>query len=471
MQEAPKPRYALRLAALSFGMLLPSLGTSIANVALPSLKLAFGAGSQDVQWVVIAYLMSITALLVTAGRLGDLFGKRRLLLAGMGLFALAALLAALAPALWIVILARGLQGIGAAAMMSLTVAAVGDMVPKDRAGSAIGLLGTVSAVGTAIGPSLGGVLIAYFGWHAVFALMALAGAAALAFAWPLLPRDTPTRTLPVSFDIPGTIVLTLAIAAFALATTLAPMGLLNAALLGLFMIALATFIFIEKRSQAPLLQLRLLKSHGLSAGLVSLGLVSTILMTTLVVGPLYLSSVLGLGPATTGLVMSIGPVVAALVGYPAGLLVDRFGHAAASSVGLAGVLAGTLLMSFLPPILGVPGYAGSLVVITAAYAVFLAANNTGIMTGAGKEQRGVVSALLSLARNLGLIAGASAMGSVFALGSAGLAPLHLAQGGETGLRVTFLLAAILASIALVTTLWSRWSASRSPEVGRQAGVP
>src|SRR4051812_12802313 len=133
-----------RLGALALAMLLPSLGTSIANVALPTLAKSFDAPMQDVQWVVISYLLAVTTLIVGAGRLGDLVGRRRLLLAGIGTFAAASVLCAIAPNLGVLIAARALQGLGAAIMMALTVAAVGDVVPGERTGSAMGRLGTVS---------------------------------------------------------------------------------------------------------------------------------------------------------------------------------------------------------------------------------------------------------------------------------------------------------------------------------------
>src|SRR5262249_10473590 len=148
------------LASLSSAMLLATLGTSSANVGLPTLAEAFGAAFQDVQWVVLAYLLTITTLIVSVGRLGDLVDRRRLLLAGLSLFTLASILCGLAPTLWLLIAARAVQGVGAAIMMTLAIAFVGETVPKDRTGSAMGLLGTMSAVGTALGPSLGGVLIA-----------------------------------------------------------------------------------------------------------------------------------------------------------------------------------------------------------------------------------------------------------------------------------------------------------------------
>ena len=153
------------LAALSLATLLAALGTSIANVALPTLAVAFGAAFQDVQWIVLAYLLALTALVVAAGRLGDVTGRRRLMLAGLALFTAASVLGAAASTLGLVIAARVVQGVGAAAMMALTLAFVGEVVPKERTGSAMGLLGTMSAIGTALGPSLGGILIAGLGWR------------------------------------------------------------------------------------------------------------------------------------------------------------------------------------------------------------------------------------------------------------------------------------------------------------------
>ena len=142
------------LAGLSLAILLSSLGTSIANVALPTLAQHFSAPFPHVQWVVLAYLLASTVLIAGIGRLGDLFGRRRLLLAGLAIFSAASLLAGLSPSLPFLIAVRAVQGAGAAAMMALAMAFVSETVPKERIGSTMGLLGTMSAVGTALGPSL-----------------------------------------------------------------------------------------------------------------------------------------------------------------------------------------------------------------------------------------------------------------------------------------------------------------------------
>ncbi len=180
------------LASLSLSMLLASLGTSIANVGLPTLAQAFDASFQQVQWIVLAYLLAITTLIVSVGRLGDLIGRRRLLLAGILLFTMASVLCGVAPTLGLLIAARAAQGLGAAIMMALAIALVGETVPKARLGSAMGLLGTMSAIGTALGPSLGGVLIAGLGWRAIFLvnvpLGLLSSAPRLSLSAPRSPR-------------------------------------------------------------------------------------------------------------------------------------------------------------------------------------------------------------------------------------------------------------------------------------------
>ncbi len=450
-------RYGPRLAALSLAMLLPSLGTSIANVALPTLATSFHATMAEVQWVVISYLLAVTSLIVGAGRLGDIIGRSRLLLLGIGLFAAASAACALAPSLWMLIAARAVQGLGAAVMMALTVAMVGDLVPKDRTGSAMGLLGTVSAVGTALGPSLGGVLIAGFGWPAVFATMAALGGITLLIGRALFPPDAKGGKNSAGFDVVGMALLAVSLltaaAALTLGSRLSGPVLAAAALVS----ALGFIVFVrhETRVPAPLVRIELLQSRAIGTALLSMMLVSAILMATLVVGPFYLSGALGLGSVQTGLVMSVGPGVAALTGAPAGRLIDRLGSDRVVVAGLVAVMAGTLLMTVLPGRFGVGGYLASLVIVTFGYALFQAANTTAVMQATSNDQRGVTSALLGLSRNLGLIAGASAMGAIYAIGPRVFEAVGLRSESETGLQVTFAVATGLAALALGSALLGR----------------
>jgi EmrB/QacA subfamily drug resistance transporter len=448
------------LASLSLSMLMPSLDTSIANVGLPTLARAFAAPFHAVQWIVLAYLLAIASLIVSAGRLGDLFGRRRLLQVGIGLFTVASLVCGAAPQLGVLILARAAQGVGAAIMMALTVAMVGATVPKERTGRAMGLLGTMSAVGTMLGPSLGGVLIALLGWRVIFLVNVPLGILNVMLARRFLPVDQ-REAARTGFDLVGTLLLALTLAAYALAMTLGRgrFGALNMVLLLTAVMIAACFVFTETKVASPLLRLSMFRKAALSASLAMSTLVSAVIMSTFVVGPFYLSRALGFETEWVGLVMSTGPLVSALTGVPAGRLVDRFGAQRVTLSGLGGMLMGLLGLcglSLLQEQLGVAGYIAPLVVLTVGYALFQAANNTAIMTGARVDQRGVISGMLSLSRNLGLITGASAMGAVFAMASA-TTDMTMAQpeAVANGMRYTYGVAAMLIGVALAIALGGR----------------
>jgi MFS family permease len=252
----------------------------------------------------------------------------------------------------------------------------------------MGLLGAASAVGTALGPTLGGLLISTFGWRAIFLINVPLGVVALVLAGRGLRPDAATDT----------------------------------------------------KSASPSIWPVLARDATLRAGTATSALVSMVVMATLVVGPFYLARGLGLGTAAAGLVMSAGPMSAALTGVPAGRLVDRFGAGRMTLVGLGVMAAGCAALAAVLP--GISGYVAAVVVLTAGYALFQTANNTGVLTRVPATDRGAISGILNLSRNLGLIAGASVMGGVFSLVAGDLAsagPDEVAAG----LRATFGLAAVL----------------------------
>jgi EmrB/QacA subfamily drug resistance transporter len=461
-EPTPSARWAL--ASLSLAMLMPSLDTSIANAGLPVLAHAFAAAFQEVQWIVLAYLLAITTLIVSVGRLGDIIGHRRLLLVGVGLFTVASFLCGVAPTLWLLVAARAAQGVGAAIMMALTVAFVGETVPKARIGAAMGRLGTMSAIGTTLGPSLGGVLIASLGWRSIFLVNVPLGVLTFLLAYRHLPADRreakPDRA---SFDIIGTLLLALTLAAYALAMTIGRghFGPLNIAFLVAAIVGAGLFGLFETRAASPLIRLAMFRDPGLSQSLVMSTLVSTVMMATLVIGPFYLSRALGLETALVGLALSAGPLVAALAGAPAGRVVDRLGGQRVTIVGLIGITVGSGLLCVTPTSFGVAGYIAPIIVMTAGYALFQAANNTVIMTTVRPDQRGVISGMLSLSRNVGLITGASVMGAVFAAASA-TTDLTTArpEAIATGARITFAAAAGLIVVALAIAIGAHRHARR-----------
>ncbi|MGZ9261612.1 MAG: MFS transporter [Candidatus Binatia bacterium] len=456
-ERTPSVRWAL--AGLSLSMLLSSLGTSIANVALPTFAQAFTASFQEVQWIVLAYLLAITTLIVSVGRLGDIIGRRRLLLAGIFLFTVASVLCGITAALWLLIAARAAQGLGAAIMMALTIAFVGETVPKEKTGSAMGLLGTMSAFGTALGPSLGGVLIAGLNWRAIFLVNVPLGILTFLLAHRYLPIDRRgPKTDRASFDNVGTLLLALTLAAYALAMTIGrgSFGSLNMALLLAAAFGVGLFVRAEARAAAPLIQLAMFRDPVLSASLAASALVSAVMMATLVVGPFYLSRALGLDAARVGLVLSVGPLVVALTGVPAGRIADHFGAPRMTVVGLIGIAAGCFILSMTPATFGISGYVAPIVVVTVGYALFQTANNTVVMADIPQDRRGVISGILNLSRYLGLTTGASVMGAVFALASATVdITTARPEAVATGMRITFAVAAILIVGALAIAVASR----------------
>ena len=379
---------------LALAMLLASLGTSIANIALPTLAAAFSASFGQVQAVVVAYLAALTVSVTIAGRLGDRRGLKSMLVAGLSLFAVASLGCAITPNLWLLVGARALQGVGAAFLMTLAMALMRRTASEARIGRAMGLLGTVSALGTALGPALGGLVIPVAGWRGIFWVQVPLAVLALILAVATLPGD--------------------------------PAG-----------------------GKAASAHSWLAMSRSLAPNLVVNVLVAAVMMATLVVGPFYLAIALGLTPAQVGLVMAVGPMISIVSGVPSGRLVDAWSSGRVLAIGLGLLAAGAVLLAFLPNRIGVAGYLLAILVLTPGYQLFQAANNTAALTDVPTDRRGAVSGLLALSRNIGLIAGASAMGAVFAFAVGAEDFAHAtASAIASGMRMTFLLAGGMMVVAI-----------------------
>ena len=439
------------LAALSLVMLMPSLDTGIANAGLPILAQAFAASFEQTQWIVVAYLLSVTTLIVSVGRFGDIVGRRKLLLNAITVFTLASAACGLAPSLSWLLAARAAQGVGAAGMMVLAIALARDSVATERTGRSMGRLGAMSAIGTALGPSLGGVLMTSLGWRSIFLINVPVGF----LAYQLVRRHVATDPLDAfsrrhSLDIAGTVLLAITLGAYALSATVTPFAAANAILLLVSAFAGSAFYAVERRAPFPLLRVSGIRDRAFSNGLMMSALVSTVMMTTLVVGPFYLSRVFELDAMAAGLVLSAGPIVAAMAGPPAGRLVDTLGAQRVTAGGLMGIAAGAIALVIVPSTLGVPGYVAPIALMTAGYAAFQAANNTAIMAGVAADQRGAVAGLLSLSRNLGLMTGAAVMPAVFASSLGPNAPATAPpEAIVDGMRITFTIGAAMIGGALV----------------------
>lgn len=437
------------ILGLALAALMAALDTSIANAGLPALAHALNAPFAQVQWIVLAYLLPLTSLIVGVGRLGDTLGRRRTLLGGIALFTAASVACGLAPNLPALLVARAVQGLGAAAMMALSVALVGETAPRERTGAAMGLLGTMSAIGTALGPSLGGLLVATVGWRALFWINLPVGILAYALVARRLPADRPAPGgARPAFDTAGALLLAGSLAAYALAMTVGNAYVLIAAAVGVALLAR-----IERRAPAPLLHPAVLGDPTLRIRLICGALIAAVMMATLVVGPFYLAHALRLAPAHVGLALSVGPLTVALMGIPAGRLADRLGAQRTAIVGLGSLALGAALLSRTSLTGGLIGYLAPLTAVTIGYALFQTANSAAALAGVASDRRGVVSAMLSLSRNLGLITGASVLGAVFAWGSgAPDAATAAPEAVAAGVRAAYAAATGLAAVALALTV-------------------
>ncbi|WP_306153810.1 MFS transporter [Roseovarius sp. MMSF_3281] len=446
------------LMALAAATLTASLGISVASVLLPTLTRRFDVTVSEAQWIVLAYLMAVTVTIVSAGRLGDLFGRRRVMIFGLIVFIAASVLSATAPDLGTLITGRALQGVGGAILIALPMSIARDMVPPGQLGTAMGLLGTTSAAGTALGPSLGGLVLAWSDWRMAFWLLAGFAVLTLVLAVLAIGRDgTRAGASFRSLDIPGSLVLIVALVTYSLATSGGASGVAvsPAMLMAGTFIATVVFVVVETRVSAPLVPMAVLMDRMTGAGFIMNILVGTVMMATLVVGPFFLTFSLGLEEAVVGLVLAVGPVVAALSGVPAGRLTDRFGARRVMLAGLVQTMLGLLCLALLPRYFGVGGYVAALMALTPAFQMFLAANNTAVMSGASPEQRGRLSGLLGLSRNLGLMTGASAMSSLFValMGTGDAAEAEKVEVAQA-FTMTFVAAAAVALIALAIGVWS-----------------
>lgn len=442
------------IASLSATIFLSSLGGSAANVGLPTLSRTFGISFPQAQWIVIAYFLAVISLIINAGRLADSVGRQRLLLAGLALFGLASIGAGVAWSFWFLIAARALQGMGGAIMLVLAFALVCDIVRPARLGSVLGLLGAMSGLGTAAGPSLGGLLIAGLGWRALFLVNV---PVCIAIAWMVyrtVPRTLHPAATPWRPDWAGTFLLISALCAYCYAATLASgrFAAGNIIALALAVVGVATFILVERRAADPLLRMGMFRDISLCGNLAMSVIGSTVIMATLVVGPFYLVEGLHMTPAQAGLALSVGPVISAVGGVPIGRLVDRLGIVAMSLAGLAIMAAGAAGLAFSEGIVGLPRFIGSLIVVMGGYGVFQISNNAAVMAKSSSATRGTFAGLMNLSRNIGLVTGASVMASIFSATAHDGAPGGLAAAH--GLRATFATAAGMAALAVAIGLSS-----------------
>ncbi|MFE2479485.1 MFS transporter [Streptomyces sp. NPDC059389] len=456
------------LAALAAAQFTVMLATSIVNVALPQIRAGVGLSDGGTTWVVNSYGLAFGALLLAGGRVADLLGRRRVLLAGLALFALASLAAGLATSSGVLIAARAVQGAGAAAIAPAALALAMGLFPSGAGrGRALGVWGAVSGAGGAGGVLLGGVLTQAWGWPWIFHSVALGAAMVLTAVAVLVPRDA-GREAAGRFDLLGTATVTLALTCLVWGlTTARGAGWTDGAVLsslGASVVLLAAFHRIESRRPNALLPPRLFATGRVAAGNLLMALLGSVWIALFFFLPLYQQQVLGSSPLATGagqLPLAAANMLGAVL---APRIARRLGATATVTAALLTEAAGLLWLSrmsadgsYLTDVLGPSVLVGLGLSIAFVQLTALAVD------GVPRQDAGLAGGLVNTTRQvggaIGLAALATLAGSVTAGAAGRLPPLEaLTAGYRTAFAVS---AAVLLTTAVLALLLTR----RTPPVG------
>jgi EmrB/QacA subfamily drug resistance transporter len=410
------------LAVLCLGLFMILLDGTIVNIAIPRIMTAFGTGLSNVEWVMNAYVLAFAVLLVTLGRFGDLYGRRRLFVAGMALFTLASLACGLAPSIDWLIAFRVVQGAGGAAMMPATLSIIAAVFPAGKRGAAMGIWGGVSGLATAIGPSLGGLIVDGASWRWIFLINIPIGVIGVLLALRIVP-ESKNPTAVESLDLPGVGLISASL--FCLTFALVEgqnYGWTSVVILGLFAAAAVAFALLfvrERRVRQPLIDFSLFRSADFAAGNATGFLLSAAMMGVFFTVPIFLQTVLGFSALKAGLVMSPMSVVIIFAAPAAGMLSDRLGSKWIVAAGMfilafglawmAGLVPGnekitpatTSLDLLFPFVLAGIGIGLSVAPVTSA-----------VMATAPQDRVGNASGVLSTMRQVGSLMGIAILGAV-----------------------------------------------------------
>jgi EmrB/QacA subfamily drug resistance transporter len=452
------------MAAVAMGVFLSTIDGSIVNVALPTLVRTFGTEFAVVQWVVLAYLLTVTTLMLSMGRLGDMIGKKPLYATGFVIFTVGSVLCGLSPTIYGLIGFRVLQAIGAAMMMALGMAIVTEAFPPSERGKALGIMGSMVSIGIVVGPVLGGILIDALSWHWIFFVnlpIGIVGSLMVARFVPVLKPAGGQR-----FDYLGAFTLFISLIAFLLALTLGQrVGFAEIRILSLFAVwflFLVIFLAIEWKSSQPMIDLSLFQNRLFSINLITGFIVFVSMAGTIILMPFYLENVLGYDPRSVGLLLAIVPIALGVTAPISGSLSDRIGTRPITVIGLLVLLVGYYAVSTLGIQTNALGYILRFLPIGIGMGVFQSPNNSTIMGAAPRARLGVASGLLSITRTLGQTSGIALMGALWASRVAYRGGNPLQAGATTApgaiqvaaLQDTFFVVVILIGLALVLGLWA-----------------
>lgn len=439
------------LVAIGTSTFMTALDTSVVNTVLPVIRTDFHSDVAGVQWVVIIYLLVVSGLLLSFGRLGDLRGHKSIFQLGFGIFILSSALCGLAPATGALIAFRGVQALGAAMLAANSPAILTTNFPAEQRGQALGLQATMTYLGLSVAPSLGGWLTDLLSWRAVFYINVPVGLLAFWLSWRFIPQDRPSGTAE-RFDLPGAALFLVGLVSLLFALNQGhEFGWTSPLILGLLAIAigsLAAFIWLENHRPSPMLDLRLFSHRVFSASTASAVLNYIALFSVLFLLPFYLLQGRGLSPSQAGLILTAQPLAMAIVAPLSGTLSDRIGTQIPSVIGMAILTAGLIFLARLQPYSGYAQIALALGVVGLGTGIFISPNNSALMGAAPRNRQGIAAATLATARSVGMVLGIGISGAIFTT------ILAQGQGNDNlfrAIQVGFLVAGLFAALGIFTS--------------------
>ena len=417
------------LAVLCLGLFMILLDGTIVNIAIPHIQTAFHTSFSNIEWVMNAYILVFAVLLVTLGRFGDLWGRRKLFISGLTLFTVGSLACGLAPSIGLLIAFRVVQGVGGAAMMPATLSIIAAVFPPGKRGAAMGVWGGVSGLATAIGPTLGGVLVQYATWPSVvgswrwiFLVNLPIGVAGVVLALRIVP-ESKNPTAVESLDLPGVGLVSASL--FCLTFALIEgqrFGWTSTTILSLFAaaaLAFALFFWREHRVRQPLIDFSLFRNLNFAAGNATGLLLSAAMMGAFFTIPIFLQSVLGYSAIKAGLVMVPMSVVIIFAAPAAGTLSDRLGSKWIVALGMFLLALGLGWMAGLVPGVSKISPATTPLSLVIPFAISgigiglaVAPVTSAVMATAPRDRVGNASGVLSTMRQVGSLMGIAVLGAV-----------------------------------------------------------
>jgi EmrB/QacA subfamily drug resistance transporter len=403
------------LGAMCFALFMIMLDNTVVNVALPSIQRDLHASLQALEWTMNAYTLTFAVLLVTGGRLGDIFGRRKLFLFGVGVFGVSSLAIGLAPNEAVLVAFRAVQGVGAAFMMPATLSIITQAFPAEQRGAAIGTWAGVSGLALAIGPVVGGLLTEDVGWRAIFFInppIAVAAVAVTLFA----TRESRDETVGRDVDFAGIAALTAGLTALVLALVESNSWHWGSArIVGLFagaVVSLVAFVVIELRVRAPMLDFSFFRSRTSAGANAVAFLVTFAMFAQLFFMTLYMQNVLGYSPLRTGVRFLPATFVIIVIGPLAGRLTDRVGPRPLISLGLAIVAGGLLIQSQLTIHSGYGPLLPGFILMGLGIGLVMSPMSTAAMNAVDSTKAGAASGVISMSRMVGGTVGLAVMAAL-----------------------------------------------------------